>query len=317
MERIAVRVHRRTEAAKDIVHLELRPQDGATLPPFEPGAHVDLFLANGLIRQYSLLGDPDDLTRYEVAISRAPDGRGGSAFVHEALVEGAALEISPPRNNFALKPGAKRYVLIAGGIGITPILAMARHCQKNGLDWRLLYLARSRAHAAFRDVLAALDPARLQFHFDDEQGCFFDFNAEALQVEGGSAIYCCGPDPVMQSVARFAQTQPGVTAHFEWFSPPAEPKAHAPDMAFTVKLAASGASFEVPEGRSILDVLEANGYEIPCSCREGMCRTCETAVLEGAPDHRDYVLSAEEREQGRSIMICVSRSNTPVLVLDL
>jgi vanillate O-demethylase ferredoxin subunit len=317
MERIAVRVHRRTEAAKDIVHLDLRPQDGGTLPPFEPGAHVDLFLANGLIRQYSLLGDPDDLTHYEVAVSRAPCGRGGSAFVHEALLEGAALEIGPPRNNFTLKPGAKRYVLIAGGIGITPILAMARHCQKNGLDWRLLYLARSRAHAAFCDALAALDPRKLQFHFDDEQGCFFDFSAEALQVEEGSAIYCCGPDPVMQCVARFAQTQPGVTAHFEWFSPPAEPQAHAPDMAFTVKLAASGASFEVPEGRSILEVLEANGYEMSCSCREGMCRTCETAVLEGAPDHRDYVLSAEEREQGRSIMICVSRSQTPILVLDI
>ena len=317
MERIAVRVYHRTRAAKDIVHLDLRPEAGGLLPPFEPGAHVDLLLSNGLIRQYSLVGNPDDLTHYEVAVSLAPDGRGGSAFVHEALLEGTALEISPPRNNFALKPGAKQYVLIAGGIGITPVLAMARHCQKNGLDWRLLYLARSRAHAAFCDVLAALDPTKLQFHFDDEQGCFFDFSAELLQVEEGSAIYCCGPDPVMQSVARFAQTQPGVTAHFEWFSPPAEPPVHAPDMAFTVKLATSGASFEVPEGRSILEVLEDNGYEMSCSCRAGMCRTCETPVMEGVPDHRDYVLSAEECERGRSIMICVSRSQTPILVLDL
>ncbi len=317
MDRIAVQVWRRTKAATDVIHLGLRPTAGGRLPPFDPGAHVDLFLANGLVRQYSLLGDPDDLTRYEVAVARAPAGRGGSAFVHDETLEGSTLEISPPRNNFPLKPGAERYLLIAGGIGITPILAMARHCHRNGLDWRLLYLARSRAHAAFRDVLDGLDPMRLQFHFDDEKGRFFDFDGGELQVDEGSAIYCCGPDPVMRSVARLAVARPSVTAHFEWFSPPPEAPAQAPDRSFIVQLAASGASIEVPEGRSILETLEANGHEISCSCREGMCRTCEATVLEGVPDHRDYVLSEEERKQGRSIIICVSRSQTPVLVLNL
>ena len=316
MKKIQVVIDRRTDVAKDVVRLVLRRQDGENLPAFSPGAHIDLFLPNGMTRQYSLIGDCSETDRYEIAISRAANSRGGSLCVHSALNEGNALDISEPRNNFPLQAGHETFLFIAGGIGITPILSMIRHCERRGWPWRLLYLARSRAHAAFHDELSRFGD-RVRFHFDDEAGCLFDFTDASFTLEPGVPIYCCGPAPVMNAVEDFSSSHPDNPAFFEWFSPPAESGAREVAAGFDVKLQSSGQVLHVPEDRTILEVLEEHGYELPCSCREGMCRTCETGVIDGLPDHRDYVLSGSERAAGRTIMICVSRAKSPMLVLDV
>ncbi|MDB5875439.1 MAG: Vanillate O-demethylase ferredoxin subunit [Ramlibacter sp.] len=317
MNKILVSIDGRSDEARDVVKLTLRRPDGDHLPGFTPGSHIDLFLPNGLTRQYSLVNDCRDPSRYEIAVSKAIASRGGSSCVHEQLRQGGLVEISAPRNNFALQPGHDTFQFIAGGIGITPILSMIRHCQSQGWKWNLLYLARTRAHAAFQDELLALGQERVRFHFDDEARALFDFSAPSFAVDPGVPIYCCGPTPVMNAVDRFSQGRPDNPAYFEWFSPPAEAVTRQPATDFKVKLQRSGQVYAVPESKSILEVLEENGYELSCSCREGMCRTCETTVLEGVPDHRDYVLSKGEREAGRTMMVCVSRARSEMLVLDL
>ncbi|MDE1006725.1 MAG: PDR/VanB family oxidoreductase [Paraburkholderia fungorum] len=320
MKKIQVVIERRTDEAKDVVSFVLRRPAGENLPAFSPGAHIDLFLPNGMTRQYSLIGDCGDCgetDRYEIAVSKAANSRGGSLCVHVALNEGNALEISEPRNNFPLQPGHDTFQFIAGGIGITPILSMIRHCERRGWPWRLLYLARSRAHAAFHEELSAFGPDRVRFHFDDEAGCLFDFAHASFIVESGVPIYCCGPAPVMKAVEDFALNHPDNPAFFEWFSPPVESAASGVATGFDIRLQRSGQVLHVPEDRTILDVLEEHGYALPCSCREGMCRTCETGVIDGVPDHRDYVLSGGERAAGRTMMICVSRAKSPMLVLDV
>lgn len=318
MKKIQVVIERRTDEAKDVVGLTLRRVDGESLPTFSPGSHVDLFLPNGLTRQYSLIGDCYVTDRYEIAVSKASKSRGGSLYVHSDLREGSRLEICEPRNNFPLQPGHDTFQFIAGGIGITPILAMIRHCERNGWPWRLLYLARSRAHAAFHDELSAFGEC-VRFHFDDEAGCLFDFSDGSFAVEPGLPIYCCGPAPVMKAVEDFSSHHPENPAFFEWFCPPDE-SGLVPGEAstgFDVELRRSGQVFRVPEDRTILEVLEEHGYTLPCSCREGMCRTCETSVVDGVPDHRDFVLSSSERAAGRTMMICVSRAKSSKLVLDV
>lgn len=316
-ETLKVKVSRRTEEATGIVGLELRPLDGKDLPAFAPGSHIDLFLPNGLTRQYSLLNDCRERDRYHIAVSKAMNSRGGSQCVHSALSVDATLTISKPRNNFALQSEHRSFFFVAGGIGITPILSMIRFCEREQFEWRLLYLTRGREFAAFRRELEQYGSERVTFHFDDEAGCHFSFDSLDPVIEAGVPIYCCGPEPVMNAVADFSSRHPDNPAHFEWFAPPKEVAGGAPTQGFTVKLHRSGQVFNVPEDKTILEVLESNGYELSCSCREGMCRTCETGVIDGIPDHRDYVLSRDERAAGRSIMICVSRSNSPTLVLDI
>jgi tetrachlorobenzoquinone reductase len=318
MTKIRVVVQRRSVEATNVVRLDLRAIDNAALlPAFTPGAHIDLFLPNGLTRQYSLLNDSVRSDRYEIAVLNTATSRGGSACVHADLRPGSELDISPPRNNFPLRDDFGHYVFVAGGIGITPILSMIRYCQRHSLSWRLLYLARSRAHAAFLTDLADLGADRVRFHFDDEAGCLYDFRGGDFDFAAGTSIYCCGPQPVMQSVTAFAADRPGTRAYFEWFTPPADGPQEVPDTAFDVKLASADQVLHIPVGRTILEVLEENDVSVPCSCREGMCRTCETRVLAGIPDHRDYVLSNSEQAGGKTMMICVSRSKTSLLVLDL
>jgi vanillate O-demethylase ferredoxin subunit len=237
--------------------------------------------------------------------------------VHETLSLGYVLEISEPRNNFCLQPGHDTFHFIAGGIGITPILSMIRHCESRSWKWRLLYLARSRECAAFLDELESFGADRVRFHFDDEAGCLFDFADRSFIVGPGVPIYCCGPAPVMNAVGEFALSHPENHAYFEWFAPPAVAGPEEMSSGFDIKLNRSGKSLHVPESKSILEVLEEHGYELSCSCREGMCGTCETNVIEGVPDHRDYVLSGSERAAGRTMMICVSRAKSAVLVLDI
>lgn len=316
-ETLKVKVSRRTEEATGIVGLELLPLDGRDLPVFTPGSHIDLFLPNGLTRQYSLLNDCRERDRYHIAVSKAVNGRGGSQCVHSTLSVDATLKISEPRNNFALQSEHRSFFFVAGGIGITPILSMIRFCEREQFEWRLLYLTRGREFAAFRHELEQYGSERVNFHFDDEAGCHFSFDSLDPVIEAGVPIYCCGPEPVMNAVADFSSRHPDNPAHFEWFSPPKEAAGSAPTQGFTVKLHRSGKVLHVPEDKTILEVLENNGYELSCSCREGMCRTCETGVIDGIPDHRDYVLSRDERAAGRSMMICVSRANSPTLVLDI
>lgn len=316
-ETLKVTVSRRTDEATGIVGLELRRPDGQDLPVFTPGSHIDLFLPNGLTRQYSLLNDCCERERYQIAVSKAVNSRGGSSCVHSALEVGAMLSISEPRNNFALQPDHRRFYFVAGGIGITPILAMVRFCERERFEWHLLYLTRGREFAAFREELERYGSERVRFHFDDEAGCHFSFDPCDLVIEAGVPIYCCGPEPVMNAVADFSSRHPDNPAHFEWFAPPKEVPESAPTQGFAVKLHRSGQVLHVPENKTILEVLESNGYALSCSCREGMCRTCETGVIDGIPDHRDYVLSRDERAAGRSMMICVSRSKSTTLVLDI
>ncbi|MET4577501.1 PDR/VanB family oxidoreductase [Ottowia thiooxydans] len=318
MNKIRVSITERVEAAKDVVRLKLRKADGENLPVFTPGSHIDVFLPNGLLRQYSLLNDCRELGAYEIAVSKAAASRGGSSCVHADLKEGGFIDISEPRNNFSLRIEHRKFQFVAGGIGITPILSMIRYCESQGWDWSLLYLARSRAHAAFQDELRAIGGTRVRWHFDDEAGKLFDFTDPSFAVQPGVPIYCCGPTPVMLAVEQYSNSQPNSPAYFEWFAPPAVARSNeVVDTVFRVKLHRSDKLLVVPESKSILDVLQENGYDLPCSCREGMCRTCETIVLDGVPDHRDYVLSNAEKESGRTMMVCVSRAHSDTLVLDI
>lgn len=302
--------------ARDVMALELRAVGGGELPAFEPGAHLDVHLPNGLVRQYSLTNDWRERDRYVIGVGRAADSRGGSSYVHSSIRAGAQLTVSAPRNNFPLDPEAVSFLFIAGGIGITPIMAMVRWCVANQKPWRLVYAARSRQRAAFYEELCALGGDRLHFHFDDERGGILDASQAISGWAEGERIYCCGPDALMNAVKDVTEDFPSGAVRFEWFTAPQsdEPK---DSTSFTVRLERSGVEFEVPEQKSILEVLEEHGFEIPFSCREGLCGTCVTDVCSGEPDHRDYVLSDEERASGKKMTICCSRSKSDVITLDL
>jgi tetrachlorobenzoquinone reductase len=302
--------------ARDVMTLELRAIGGGELPPFEPGSHLDLHLPNGLIRQYSLTNDWRERDRYVIGVGRAADSRGGSSYVHTNIRAGAQLKISTPRNNFPLDPDATSFLFIAGGIGVTPIVAMVRWCVANGKTWRLIYASRSRQRAAFYEELCALGGDRAEFHFDDERGQILDAAQAISSWTQGERIYCCGPDALMNAVKVLTEGFPIGVTRFEWFTAPQIDETEDSN-SFTVRLERSGAEFEVPKQKSILEVLEEHGFEIPFSCREGLCGTCVTHVCSGEPDHRDYVLSDEERASGKMMTICCSRSKSPLLTLDL
>ncbi|WP_193076007.1 PDR/VanB family oxidoreductase [Pseudomonas sp. FME51] len=303
--------------ARHILALELTDPHGHELPPFSPGAHLEIHLPNGLIRHYSLHNDWRERQRYCVGVGLAVNSRGGSRLVHGSLRVGDRLRIAAPRNNFPLVEDGQRYDFIAGGIGITPILAMVRWCQANGKDWHLHYLARSRLRAAFLEEFQQLDSSRVSHHFLDEnagQSC--DIGNLIANIPLDSQIYCCGPTPLMERVQECCSGRPVDHVHFEWFSA-ARAIVPADNDAFSVVIHSTGASYIIPPDRSILDVLEDNGVQVPFSCREGICASCETRVLSGIPEHHDYVLSDAEKASGRSMLICVSRAKTPVLELDI
>lgn len=302
--------------ALDVMSLELRAVGGGQLPPFEPGAHLDLHLPNGLIRQYSLTNDWRERDRYVIGVARVADSRGGSSFVHSSIRSGAQLTIRGPINNFALDPAAERFLFIAGGIGITPIMAMVRWCVANAKPWRLIYAARNRQRAAFYEELCGLARDSAQFHFDEECGQVLDVAQAIASWNQAEWVYCCGPAPLMDSVKALTEHLPAGTVRFEWFTT-ADTDEPQESNAFKVRLERTGAEFDIPEGKSILEVLEENGIDHPFSCREGLCGTCLTNVLSGDPDHRDYVLTDEERASGKLMTICCSRSKSPQLVLDL
>ncbi|MBN6040212.1 oxidoreductase [Amycolatopsis sp. 195334CR] len=303
-------VERKEKLAEGVVRLTLRSPDGQPLPAWEPGAHLDLVLESGLVRQYSLCGDPDDSSVLQVAVLREPDGRGGSQYVHDVLGEGDRVRIRGPRNHFPLVE-AKRYLFIAGGIGITPILPMIARVAETGRDWRLVYGGRTRASMAFVDELESWYPEQVDVVPQDERG-LLDLPVLLGGAEEETAIYCCGPESLLEAVEAQCVKPP----HVERFAP--KPGlADGPREGFEVELARTGAVLGVPAGRSILEVVEEAGVPVLSSCQEGTCGTCETPVLSGEPEHRDSVLTGEERQAGDTMMICVSRACSPRLVLDL
>ncbi|ONI84007.1 oxidoreductase [Saccharothrix sp. ALI-22-I] len=297
--------------ADGVVRLTLRHPDGEPLPAWEPGAHLDLVLGPDLVRQYSLCGDPADRSVFEVAVLHEPAGRGGSRHVHEQLATGSTLRIRGPRNNFPLVP-AERYLFIAGGIGITPIVPMLAAVHERGADWRLLYGGRTRSSMAFVAQLREQYGDRVIVAPQDETG-LLDLDSFVSSEAPETAVYCCGPEPLLTAVE---QRLPPGRAHVERFTPKAGADS-GERTSFEVELAQSGRTLVVPEDKSILHTLEEAGVTVLSSCQEGTCGTCETGVLEGVPDHRDSLLSEEEKQACDVMMICVSRSCGPRLVLDL
>lgn len=308
-------VARRDAIADGVVRLTLRTPGGAPLPEWTPGAHIDLVLSDDLTRQYSLCGDPGAVAQFEVAVLREAAGRGGSEHVHRHLAEGDVVRIRGPRNHFQLVD-ADSYVFIAGGIGITPIMPMIRAVASRGAAWQLFYGGRTRDTMAFREQLLADYPGNVHVRPQDETGLL-----DVAGIVGGFAgaadtvAYCCGPEPLLAAVEAECVAR-AVTLHVERFSPKAI-VLESPWEAFEIELARSGVTLVVPEDLSIIEVLEEAGIEVPTSCEEGMCGTCRTTVLSGVPEHRDSVLTAEEQAAGDSMTLCVSRSRSSRLVLDL
>jgi vanillate O-demethylase ferredoxin subunit len=318
MVQIAVKVLRKKQEAEDIASFELGRPDGAPLPAFSAGSHVDVQVPGGLTRQYSLCNDAAERHRYRIAVLRDPASRGGSLAMHVALKEGDTLVISEPRNHFPLVH-ASRTLLLAGGIGVTPLLAMAQRLATTGADFTLHYCTRSPARTAFREEIAASAFAqRVQYHFDDgDPAQKLDLEAQLRAPQPDTHLYVCGPtgfiDWVVQTAARLGWNKDNV--HLEYFG--AAPQDTTGDRAFQVKLASSGAVYEVPADCTVVQALQKHGVEILVSCEQGVCGTCITRVLEGECDHRDLYFTDEEKAKNDQFTPCCSRAKSTVLVLDL
>jgi vanillate O-demethylase ferredoxin subunit len=308
---LQLRVRCATWEAQDILSYELRLPAGGELPAFAAGAHVDLTLPNGLIRSYSLVNDQAERHRYVIGVQKDRASRGGSSWVHANLRPGDLLTVNGPRNNFPLNEAAEKSVLISGGIGITPIVSMVRRLGALKKDWTLYYCARTRAVAAFTEVLQG----DVRFNFDGEPGGkVLDLAGVVALWPAGTHFYCCGPLPMLAAFEAATAALPREQVHVEYFTAKEAP---AVTGGFTVMLARSGRQLVVPPGKTILETLLDAGMEVPYSCMEGVCGTCETRVIEGVPDHRDLVLSDAEHAEGKTMMICCSGCRGDRLVLDL
>ncbi|MDH6114126.1 ferredoxin-NADP reductase [Kitasatospora sp. MAP12-15] len=303
---LAVTGHR--QVAEDVVELRLADPAGGPLPAWQPGAHLRLTLPSGRERHYSLCGDPADRATYRIAVRRLAEGGGGSVEIHDELHVGARLTVRRPRNGFPFC-GEPKLLLLAGGIGITPLLPIAREAQRRGLDWQLRYAGRSEASMPFVEELRALAPERVSLLVSE-----VPTGAQLLErARPGSAVYCCGPAPMLAAVQRAMDASPATALHFERFA--AAPITDGKP--FTVQLGADGPTLDVPADRSALDVLRAARPDLPYSCHQGFCGTCRVQLLAGTPEHRDRRLTAEERADG-ALLPCVSRAaEGDHLVLDL
>jgi len=308
-------VHERRDESDGVVSLTLRHPAGAALPAWTAGAHVDVVLDEGLVRQYSLSSDPHDRHRWRLGVLREQRGRGGSDYACTKLDVGDTVEVSEPRNHFTLEPAA-HYLFLAGGIGITPILAMIAHAEAVGASWTLLYGGRTRAAMAFRDELAAFGE-RVTLAPQDEVG-LLPLTDLLAEPRPDTLVYGCGPEPMLAALEREIGHWPAGSLHVERFAPKAvETDRH--EEAFEVEFARTGITALVPPGRSILDIAGDAGVPAPFSCTEGTCGTCETTIIEGRAEHRDSVLEDHEREENACLMICVSRAEPgcPRLRLEL
>jgi ferredoxin-NADP reductase len=298
--------------APGVLSLELAAPDNGPLPRFEPGAHIDLTLPNGTLRQYSLCGDPNDASHYRLGI-RAVTGGLSSSFIHRTLRPGELLSVSTPRNNFSLVD-APRYVFVAGGIGITPLIPMMRQASANKRPWTLLYCNRRSEDAPFLAEIRTLG-GEISLHAS-EAGTRLDVAQRLGTVQKDTAVYCCGPERLMTAVEEATKAWPEGSVHFEWFTPRSRP-ADETSGSFEVVCERSGLTLMVPPDKSIMAVLSEAGIEVPRSCEQGICGTCETRIISGEADHRDSILSSSERAANQSMMICVSRAKGARLVLDI
>lgn len=299
--------------SETVAELVFSAVDGSALPEWQPGAHIDLMIPGAPTRQYSLCGDPSDLSSYRLGVLREEESRGGSRYIHDSLEPGDTVTLRGPRNNFALKEST-RYIFIAGGIGITPLLPMISAAELQGSDWELHYVGRSEATMAFTNELAAYgEKVRL---WPKNRTGRLDLNNLLSKLQADTLIYCCGPESLLDGVEEAASHWPAGAVQLERFSPKpmGDPVRNA---AFVVELARSERSIEVVPGVSILDALQREGVDVVSSCGEGTCGTCETAVIEGEPDHRDSILDKNARERCDRMMICVSRACGELLILDL
>lgn len=305
--------------ADDIISLELVNENNQDLVPFTAGSHIDVHLSNGLIRQYSLCNSPSEVHRYVVGILNDPNSRGGSKFIHETLKVGDTLQISEPRNLFPLVENAKKSIFIAGGIGITPILSMAKKLSQDHQDFDFHYCSRSLNKAAFLEEMKnSTFSKNTNFYFDDGAP-ETKFNIENIlgNPDSDTHLYVCGPSGflhfVLETAEKFGWSDKNV--HREYFS--AAPQSDAVDNAFDIEIKSSGEILHVPANKKVIDVLMEHDIDIPISCEQGVCGTCVTGVLSGIPDHRDMFLTNEERDQNDQFTPCCSRSNSRLLVLDL
>ncbi|WP_092808255.1 PDR/VanB family oxidoreductase [Rhodococcus globerulus] len=314
-ERTELKVAARTVVADAVVELTLTHPEGFELPEWSPGAHLDLVLNDeGLVRQYSLCGDPNDRTTYRVAVLREPESRGGSRAVHDNLTVGGVVGIQGPRNNFELVD-ASEYLFVAGGIGITPLVPMIAAVEARGIPFRLVYGGRTRASMAYVEHLESRYPGRVEVCPQDQVG-HLDLPGILGEHRPGCLVFTCGPSPLLDAIESYCAGWPSGAVNMERFrAKEADPA--AVDTEFEVELALTGVTVTVPANRSILDVVEEAGASVLTSCREGTCGSCETPILEGEADHRDSLLTQEEKDAQETMFICVSRSCSPRLVLDL
>jgi len=302
-------------AARDTNVYTFRRPDGGKLPPYKPGAHIDIHLPNGLIRQFSLLDPSADPDSYVVAIKLDAASRGGSRYIFDELKVGDALQIGAPRNNFPLVENAEHVVLFAGGIGITPIWCMAQELTAQNRSWELYYSCRSRADMAFLSTIEKVGPDRAHLHFDAESnGQFLDLAGAIAKAPAHAHFYCCGPNPMLTAFEAAAANRPKPNVHVEYFTPKAEA---ATSGGFWVELARSGEEYYIPEGKKILEVLYEAGIDVDYSCELGICGECVTRVISGIPEHRDSVLSEEEQAANDKVMICCAGCKSERLVLDM
>lgn len=313
---LQVFVHTLRYEAEGIISIELRTPDQKDLPAFEAGSHIDLHLPNGMVRSYSLLNDSSEHHRYVLGVLKDAKSRGGSKAVHEQLRVGMRIEISSPRNNFALHENATHSVLVAGGIGVTPILCMARRLKSLGQSFEVLYFARSRQHAAFLDDVKAV-AANVHLHFDNEQSGPPDLKALlAARNTANAHYYACGPAVMLDAFETHCQALGYANAHIERFAAVEVAASTNAKQSYTVELKRSGKVIEITPDMSLLAALQAANAEVMTSCEEGICGSCETRVLEGIPDHRDSVLSPAEQATNQMMMVCVSGCQSERLVLD-
>ncbi|TCK05793.1 PDR/VanB family oxidoreductase [Marinobacterium mangrovicola] len=316
---IDAKVTKKSCETADICLIELARPDGSALPAFSAGAHIDLHLGNGLIRQYSLCNHPNEDHRYEIAVLNDPESRGGSRFVHEGLNEGDSLQISEPRNLFPLEAKAERHLLIAGGIGITPILCMAERLDHQGGEFEMHYCTRTPETTAFVERIGKANFAnRVEFHHSHtDNPSTMDTKAVMEAQAAGTHLYVCGPNGFMDHVLNTAREcgWPEERLHREHFA--AEAVSQEGDTAFEVQLASSGDIIEIPADRTVLDVLMERDVDVPFSCEEGVCGTCAVRLLEGEPDHRDVFMTEAEHAANEEFAPCCSRAKSKRLVLDI
>ena len=315
---LALRVARIAAVTPRIKSVELVAAGGGPLPTFTAGAHIDVALGNGETRSYSLLNPPSETGHYAIAVLREIDSRGGSSFVHDQLREGDVLQSSEPANNFPLNEAGERHLLIAGGIGITPLMSMSRRLVARGAEFTLHYCAKSRAEAAFIDALEAALGSRLLAHFDGgDIARGLDVKALLKERPAAGHVYVCGPPALIRAVREAAAHWPKGTVHYELFrGSEADIAPRSGDQAFDVVLRRIGSTLHVPADKTILETLAEAGVKVKTLCKEGVCGTCRVGLIEGRADHRDEVLTDEERE--RHIQVCVSRALPgETLVLDL